>query len=75
MMLNFAAFDNLTALVTAFKLSLLALVPYVIVHVVLDKLDSAVEQAFDQSIGTCFIEMLLQIFSDDLWAGIVIWAL
>ena len=75
MMVHLAALDNFTALVAALKLSLLALLSYVVIHVVLDKFDSALKQAVDQPVGTCFIEMLLKILSNDLWADFIVWAL
>lgn len=70
-----AALDDLTTLVATLKLSFLAFVSNVVVHFVLDKLDSTLEQAVDQSVCACFIEVLLQVFADDFGAGIVVWAL
>ena len=47
MVIHLATLDNLTTLVSAIKLSFLALVSDVVVHIVLDKFDSTLEQAVD----------------------------
>ena len=64
-MFHLATLYDLTTLITAFQLSLLALISDVHVHVIEDKLDSTVQQAVDQAVGTNLAHMRLQVLAND----------